>query len=644
MAETGLLLLAIVTTGAALYSYFSYCRKGVSPGVSDGSSGDEVLQALRESEGKFRTLFDSANDAIFIHGPEGSFLEVNRVACESLGYTRDELLKLTPADISGQKGLTMKPGRLDVLRREGILLEAEHLRKDGTSFPVELSSCVIEFGGRSAILSIARDLSPRKEFETELKETNEVLRSLITSSPLGIVAIDLDGRITNWNPAAERIFGWKAEEVIGKIVPAIPDENLGSFSSMLSRTVKGEEQRVTELRRRRKDGTTIYVDSVTAPVRDAYGNITRAMAIITDVTEKKLALERVTYLSYHDKLTGLFNRAFFEEELERLDAVSRYPLSIILGDMNGLKLVNDVFGHPEGDKLLIRVSTLLEEASGPEAIVCRWGGDEFAVLLPNTSQPKAGEVMARIRQRCAVVTGTPVQVSIALGVATKEESNEDFQGLIKDAENRMYRRKLLESRSVRNSLIASLEKTLEEKTHETEEHGQRLAELALALGQALDLSADKLDELSLLARLHDIGKMAIPDELLSKPAPLSESEWETLKTHCEVGYRIARSSHDLMHIADAILSHHERWNGTGYPRGIVGEDIPLIARIIAIVDAYDVMTHQRPYKEPISPDEALREIKRCSGTQFCPDLVERFCELMTARDRGSISGRIKGGS
>jgi len=350
--------------------------------------------------------------------------------------------------------------------------------------------------------------------------------------------------------------------------------------------------------------------------------------ILANALERKETKEEIKNLSLKDKLTGLYNRTYFEEELKRLDTKRQLPLSFIVGDVNGLKLVNDAFGPKEGDKLLKKVASVLKKCCRKEDIIARWGGDEFSILLPNTSEKDSEEILKRIRNTCLKTISHKIPVSISLGTSTKRNHRQDIGDVIKDAERWMYSRKLLERKSISSSIISSLERTLQEKSYETEEHAVRMKKMALKLGRALKLKENKLSELSLLSTLHDIGKIAITDEILLKKEKLTEKEWEIIKKHPEVGYNIASSSPQLMPIADAILSHHEWWNGTGYPRGLKGEEIPLTSRIITIVDAYDVMTHDRAYKKAVSKEEAIKELKRCAGTQFDPDLVEIFINIV----------------
>jgi len=353
---------------------------------------------------------------------------------------------------------------------------------------------------------------------------------------------------------------------------------------------------------------------------------------LLDITDQKRVEKRIRYLSFHDKLTGLHNRAFFEEELKRLDTPRQLPWSILIADVNGLKLTNDAFGHSKGDQLLTLIAQILKDSCRKEDIICRWGGDEFAVLLPETNGDIAVQVGDRIKKSCQKANKKPIQPSIALGIASKEDVSQKVEDVIAKAEDRMYRNKLTERDSSRSAIIYSLQRTLKEKTHETEEHAERLGWLAKNMGEALELSNNKLDELSLLASLHDIGKVAIPDQILNKPGKLTSKEWETMKKHPEIGFRIAQASFELSHIAESILSHHERWDGSGYPQGQKGNEIPLHSRIIAVVDAFDVMTHERPYKKATSKAEALDELRRNAGSQFDPELVETFLTLISEQE------------
>jgi len=339
-------------------------------------------------------------------------------------------------------------------------------------------------------------------------------------------------------------------------------------------------------------------------------------------------IEKIKYMSFHDHLTGLYNRAFFEEELKRLDVERNLPLSVIHGDVNGLKITNDSYGHKKGDELLVKVADILRKSFRKSDIISRWDGDEFIILLPKTELKRAEEIVHTIEKNCIRYSTEDMPVSISLGVSTKESENESIEKIIKAAEDSMYRNKTNDEKRVHRSMISSLEKTLEKKDYETEKHINRMEKMALVMGKSMDLSKIELNELTMLSALHDIGKIAIADNVILKPGKLTPGEWELVKKHPEVGYHIAKSSVDLAAIAEPILSHHENWDGSGYPESIKGTEIPLLARIISIVDSFDAMTNDRPYRQAMTKYDAIAEIKRYSGIKYDPELVKIFIGIV----------------
>lgn len=351
---------------------------------------------------------------------------------------------------------------------------------------------------------------------------------------------------------------------------------------------------------------------------------------IATAIERKQAEERIKHLSFHDALTGLYNRAYFEEELERYNFPRYYPLSIVMFDVNGLKVINDTFGHSEGDRLLQHISQILTSVSRQGDILARIGGDEFAILLPSTTSEQAHNFCERIKKVCQQDKIKPIYLrpNISLGHTTQEGEYKDINSLIKEADRNMYQDKLFNSKSREKYFLETFRIILAERDPHTSDHAQRLQELALSLGKRVGLTEYQLGNLKLLALLHDMGKIGIPDRILFKTYILIPSEWKKMKEHSRIGYRMAKNIPDFFPIAREILYHHEHWDGTGYPDGLKGEDIPLLSRIISIIDAYDVMQSRRSYKGPISKTKALKEIERCAGTQFDPQLVEIFLKLI----------------
>jgi diguanylate cyclase (GGDEF)-like protein/PAS domain S-box-containing protein len=356
------------------------------------------------------------------------------------------------------------------------------------------------------------------------------------------------------------------------------------------------------------------------------GNSARIAGIITDITDKKLSEEELKYLTYYDTLTGLYNRGYYEINLTNLNNTVKLPVTIIIADVNGLKLINDTFGHTAGDKLLIETSKILRKACGENAIISRLGGDEFSIIIEGSNENIVINVLETIKNLCNETKVNSLTISVALGYSTKNNKTEDINEIAKIAEERMYRNKLLEKRSSKNSTISSLSKMLFEKSYETEEHAVRMFEICEKIGEKISVTSAQLDELNLLAKLHDIGKVAIPDNILNKPGKLTEDEFEIMKTHTQIGYRIAIELVDLRHIAYDILCHHENFDGSGYPNALKDHAIPYLSRIMRIVDSFDVMVSGRPYKLPMTRQDAIDELLKYSGEYYDPELVRLFIE------------------
>ena len=481
---------------------------------------------------------------------------------------------------------------------------------------------------------IEQELNTRRRLQQELLLSKQFNQQIIECAGEGIIVYGPDLCYKLWNPYMEKMMGISENDILGKnpadVFPFLFSSGVinnitNAFSGISSQTMEFEYENVV--------GKRGWVSDNCSPLYDDEKKIIGVIGIVQEISERKKREQEISYLNNHDKLTGLYNRAYFEEESRRLDNIRQLPISIISGDLNGLKLVNDAFGHDEGDKLLLVIGEILKKCSRADDIIARVGGDEFYILLPKTTCEAAEIVCNRIYDACGKADcrsfETSISPSISLGYATKSEESELLDKKLNEAETNMYKRKLLESKSFRSSIIESIKATMFEKSYETEAHAERLVVLSKIIGDALNLSDTELNDLKLLATLHDIGKMSIEDHILTKPGKLSEEEWVKMKQHPEVGHRIAHATPDLVCIADYILCHHERWDGKGYPQGIKGEAIPLLSRILALVDSFDAMTEDRPYRQAMTRADAIEEIKANIGTQFDPVIAKLFIEKIS---------------
>jgi diguanylate cyclase (GGDEF)-like protein/PAS domain S-box-containing protein len=379
-----------------------------------------------------------------------------------------------------------------------------------------------------------------------------------------------------------------------------------------------------------KNGTVYYTEHQNVAFYDEDNKLTAIEGVVRDVTVRKLAEEQLRHLSLHDPLTGLYNRSYFENEMQKAGVCRRYPVGIVVCDVDGLKLVNDTLGHKKGDSLLITAAEVLKSSFRESDMVSRIGGDEFAVLLSECGGDTVIKACSRIKKAIEKYNSTnpELPLSMSTGYAMKTNPEINVNEIFKEADNNMYREKLYCSQSGRSAIVQTLKKALEARDFITEGHAERLQDLVTGVARAISLPESKITDLRLLAQFHDIGKVGTPDSILFKRGPLIPEEVSEMQRHSEIGHRIAMSAPDLATIAEFILKHHEWWNGSGYPLKLEGENIPLECRILALADAYDAMTSDRPYRKAMSHEDAINEIRKCSGVQFDPELVPIFIDSL----------------
>ncbi|QMS85291.1 MASE3 domain-containing protein [Candidatus Xianfuyuplasma coldseepsis] len=352
--------------------------------------------------------------------------------------------------------------------------------------------------------------------------------------------------------------------------------------------------------------------------------------ILTQTMERTKAFKEIEHLNNHDDLTGAYNRRHFEDYIKQVDTNPFYPLGIVVIDLNGLKLINDAFGHLAGDEMLIKTVELIERNLEKSSTLFRIGGDEFVVVTTNTTSEYVYTLFENIERQCAEVHVSSVQLSLSYGVHIRTSDRLPFYEEFKIAEDEMYRMKLMDVPSMRTNAIETILNTLFEKDQYSKDHCTNVSLMTEVLAQKMGFNTNQVGKIKMAGLLHDIGKIIVPDRILKKEGPLTELEYLEIKNHTEIGFRILSSTKDFREIAEYVLSHHEFYNGGGYPHGLKGDEIPIESRIISVVDAYDAMVSYRSYRRSFTKQEAIQELKNNRGTQFDPDVVNVFVEHINA--------------
>lgn len=487
------------------------------------------------------------------------------------------------------------------------------------------------------IVSVYRDITQWKQGEMELKDSEKRFREIFSQSPIGIAIYGINGRLADANRAFLEFFGLPdAESVKGWELLSNPDDPQWLKNNLAD----GEPVKYTQevdFDRLKEQGVLstgktgrCYFDYLVSPLKTEGNKCYGFLMQVQDITARKLAEAKLEYLSLHDSLTGCYNRAYFDQEVKRLEESRVDSLGVIIFDVDGLKLINDTLGHSAGDDLLIAGANLIKSCFRAGDMVARIGGDEFVVLLPNGDALSVQSGCERVREAITHYNaGNPqVPLSISMGSAFGQGLKQAAR-LLKEADDQLYREKAQRKKDAHLAIVETIMHALKEKDFFAQGHGSNLERLGAGFAQALGLDRAVLHRLDLLTQIHDIGKVMIPNQIIFKPGPLTPAEEAEIQRHCEIGQRIALSAPGMAEVADLILKHHEWWNGAGYPLGIKGEAIPLECRIFGILDAFETMTHDRPYRKALPAQVAVQELLAGARSQFDPFLVQRFLDFLS---------------
>lgn len=601
-------------------------------GISrDITERNQLEVNLIDSEQRLNRLFQNAPLGYQSLNEKGHILDVNEVWLKTLGYRREEVIGKWIGEFMDPEQITILKSNFVKFKEQGKLhTEYRMKRKDG-------QIVLVAFDGRISYNSegkferthcIVNDITESKKAQQKIVESEERYRLLFSEMNQGIAlyqiildeeGVPIDYSFTDVNDYFLKMFNMTRADVIGKrateVMPKVEKYWIDEFGKVALTGVSSNFENYFEQ-------TGHYYSTHSYMTKPGYFAV-----LARDITESKKAEENILFLSYHDQLSGLYNRRFYEEELKRLDASRNLPITLVMGDINGLKLVNDTFGHARGDTLIKNVADAIKSACRTDDIVARLGGDEFVIILPSTDRNVADTVVNRIKSKLLEIQSETIEISVSFGYMTKTDLSLETTEWIKMTEDDMYRNKVYESHSMRRKTIDLIMKTLFEKNSREMLHSSRVSEICGAIASHNGLSTEEINKIKLTGLMHDIGKIGIDEKILNSDKALTHEEWLEIKKHPEIGSRILSASVDFAEIAEVVLQHHERWDGTGYPRGLKGEEISINSRIVTIADAFDAICSDRAYRNAYTEEFALNEIKKGSNHQFDPKLVQVFLEM-----------------
>lgn len=609
---------------------------------------------LRTLEILYHNVFDQAPIGIAVLNDKGNFMSSeleytssNSMYEDILGRTKEELMKISWAEITHPEDLPLDLEKAQKFLSGGIngySMEKRFIRPDDSFVWTNMKISRLEGVSNTSDmhLCLLEDITLQKETEKNLLE-NQRREALIMAHLPGMAyraKYNNGGTMVFVSQGCYKLTGYEPESFIdGKLLEykdIMTPEGRDLLCKEWQRTIpyklpykceygittaSGEEKWVLEM------GEGIYNDE---------GQVVALEGMIFDVTDRQEAAKQNEFLAYHDYVTGLYNRRFFEEEFERRRENDEFPIAILLGDINSFKVYNDTFGHIEGDNALRNTGGKIKEAIGQGDVVARVGGDEFAIIISGLNEQGVKQYLDNIERLSDSFfedSQSDRLITISWGYGVQRKKTDTLDMLQQEAEAYMYNRKFYNHKSMRSKTIDVIMETLFTKSEREKEHSERVGSLSEAIAVKMERRQAELDKIRVAGLLHDIGKIGIDEAILNKKEKLDSKEWDLIKLHPAKGAGILYSTKEYQGIADIVLSHHERFDGSGYPNKLKGEYIPLGSRIIAVADTFDAITNERPYKRPMSIEAAIKEMRRSAGTQLDPQIVDVFIkEVLGMKD------------
>ncbi len=608
------------------------------------------ITELREVQDRYRLLYNTMNQGVIYQDNEGNITSCNPAAERILGLTADQIRGKTAMDprwrMIDEDGKSI-PGEdhpamiaLRTRKKVGPVVRGVYHPEEDRYVWLSISAIPLfaaDDENPSEVYATIEDITKRRDAQKAVQAAKERLELVMDNLPIGIAVNSVDPKVNfkYMNDNFCKIYDVRREELekrdnFWKAVYENATFREEIKKEVLSDVASGDVERMVweDVPIEKEGQPTRYISAYNTPLPEA----DLFVSAVIDVTDRKRKEKEIRHISNHDYLTGIPNRRYYQEALTRYDNALHYPLGIIIMDMNGLKLINDAYGYEAGNQALRMTARVLKKIQGSKDFIARIGGDEFAMVCSNTNADEMDERVASIEKEMTLQKVRDIPLSLALGYDIKHDKKRNIRTILVRAENNMHKNKVLIGESVRTDTILSILEALQTKFTEEKVHSERVSHICKLIGEAMDLRSHEILELEKAGLYHDIGKISVPDALLEKPGKLTSREWKKMKEHTLHGYQILRAADRYSGIAEYAMSHHERMDGKGYPNRVKGKEIPLFSRIIAVADAYEAMTSDRPYRKALTEEEALAELKKHAGTQFDADVVDVFIERVYSRE------------
>ncbi len=590
---------------------------------------------LEKIKTKYFNIYDYAPVGYLILSEKGLIVESNLTAANMIGLSRQILIKerLSQYIFKEDRNIYHKHRKQLFKTMKSQECELRMIKTDGTTFWGQLKATVEMEGQVPFCRLVLSDISKRKKIEAQLQQNMKDLLASQRIAHLGTWRMNvITGKIV-WSEELYKIFGFDTtkpppayEEHLKLFVP----ESWEKLSMAMEEIMATGRSYELELETIKRDGSKGWAWIRGEAEKNQKGKIVSLWGIAQDISEHKQNEEQLLYLSNHDHLTGLHNRRYYERKLKCLDSKENLPLSVIMFDVNGLKLVNDSFGHDLGDVLIKKTADTIKKVCRKNDLVARIGGDEFVLVLPKTSLDESKKIANHIKKITSKEIVSNIALSISYGCDTKEMSSQLISAVCANAENVMYKHKLNERLSIRSKTIELIMNSLFDKSQAEKQHSNKVSQICFAIASKMQLDEETVKKLRAVGLIHDIGKIGINERILNKTDSLTNSERIDIERHSEIGWRLLSSTNEFSELAQLVIDHHEKMDGSGYPNGLKGKAIQLESRILAIAEAYDAMTSKKSYRKELSKEEAIKELKKCSGTHFDAEIVNVFVEQVLA--------------